>query len=142
MPQDNPRSESARNGTPRSDNSRADRSRGEKPFSATDNMAFGDVGARNVAAGLRLQREMLGLLSDMSQDWFARASAEAELALRLPNKLTAARSVPDAVNAYQEWFGEWMNRYSEDSRRLFSDSQKIMDTGARCLTGLQSTPAG
>jgi hypothetical protein len=105
-----------------------------------DNMAFGGVGARNISAGLRLQKAMLGLLSDMGQDWFARAAAEAELALRLPNKLTAARSVPDAVTAYQEWFGEWINRYSEDSRRLFSDSQKIVDTSARCLTGRQSAP--
>lgn len=142
MPQDNPRSESARNGTSRSDNSRADRSRGEKPSPATDNMAFGEVGTRNVAAGLRLHREMLGLLSDMGQDWLARASAEAQLALRLPNRLTAARSVPDAVTAYQEWFGEWINRCSEDSQRLLSDSQKIVVTGTRCFIGEQSALSG
>lgn len=107
-----------------------------------DNMAFGDVGARNVAAGLRLHREMLGLLSDMGQDWLARASAEAQLALRLPNRLTAARSVPDAVTAYQEWFGEWLNRCSEDSQRLLSDGQKIVVTGTRCFVGDRSTLSG
>lgn len=142
MPHDNSRSESARNGTSRNDHGRAERPRGEKPFSTTDNMAFGDVGARNVAVGLRLHREMLGLLSDMGQDWLVRASAEAQLALRLPNRLTAARSVPDAVTAYQEWFGEWINRCSEDGQRLLSDGQKIVVTGTRCFIGERSALSG
>lgn len=142
MPQGNPRSESSRNGSSRGDHGRSERPRGEKTFSAMDNMAFGDVGARNVAAGLRLHREMLGLLSDMGQDWLARASAEAQLALRLPNRLTAARSVPDAVTTYQEWFGEWLNRCSEDSQRLLSDGQKIVVTGTRCFVGDRSTLSG
>ncbi len=142
MPQDNPRGESSRINAPRSDNGRAERSRHEKPSSANGNAAFADVGAPDVTAGLRLQKEMIGLLSDLSQDWFARATAEAALALRLPNKLTAARSMPDAVTAYQQWFGEWMHRCSEDTQRLFADGEKIVDTGARCLTRKQPGPAG
>jgi len=142
MPQDNPRGDSTRNNALRSDTSRAERPRNSKPSSARQNTAFGDVGTRHVTAGLRLQKEMIGLLSDMSHDWFARATAEAALALRLPNKLTAARSVPDAVTAYQQWFGEWISRCSEDSQRLLSDSEKIVDTGARCITGKQYEPIG
>jgi hypothetical protein len=141
MPQDNPRGKSSRNNAPRGGNGRADRPRNEKPSSATGN-PFADVGSSNVAARLRLQKEMIGVLSDISQDWFARATAEADLALRLPNRLTAARSVPDAITAYQEWFGEWVARCSEDSRRLFSDSEKIVDTGARCFTGKQTASTG
>lgn len=95
--------------------------------------AIGEAGARNVTAGLRLQNEMFGLFSELSQNWFARATAEAQLAWRLPNRLTAARSFPDAVTAYQEWFGEWISRCSEDSQRLFSDGQKIVVAGTRCF---------
>lgn len=141
MPQDNPRSDRARNGNPRGDHSRTDRPRDEKQ-SETNNGPFNDDGARNVAAGLRLHKEMLGLLSDMGQDWFARATAEAQLALQLPNRLTAAHSIPDAVTAYQEWFGEWIDRCSQDSQRLLSDGQKILVTGTRCLSGGQSAPSG
>ncbi|MFZ2067199.1 MAG: hypothetical protein WAV27_14550, partial [Xanthobacteraceae bacterium] len=97
MPQDNPRSDRARNGSPRGDRGRTERPRDEKPSSVTNDVPFNDDGARSVAFGLRLQKEMLGLLSDMGQDWFARATAEAQLALGLPNRLTAARSIPDAV---------------------------------------------
>jgi hypothetical protein len=136
MPQDNPRSDSHRNEDSRADNARAERSRSDKATSAAmGNAAFGESGVRNVAAGLRVQTEMLGLLSEIGQEWFARATSEAELAFKLPNKLTAARSVPDAISAYQEWFGEWMNMRGEDSRRLISDGQRIVETGVRCLAG-------
>lgn len=142
MPQNNPRGESSRNNMLRGDNGRAERSRHEKSSLAMKGAPFGDVEMPSVAAGLRLQKEIIGLLENISQDWFARATAEAELALRLPNKLTAARSVHDAVAAYQQWFGEWVNRCSEDSQRLFSDSEKIVDTGARCFTGRPPVAAG
>jgi hypothetical protein len=84
-------------------------------------------------AGLRLQGEMFEVLSNIGREWFARATSEAELASRLPNKLTAARSVPDALSAYQEWLGEWMNRCGEDSYRIVSDSQRIISAGVRCF---------
>jgi hypothetical protein len=128
MPQDNPRSESQRN-----DDSRAERVRDRAAAAA--NAAFGETGARTAAAGLRVQTEMLGLLSEIGQEWFARATSEAELAFKLPNKLTSARTVPDAISAYQEWFGEWMNMRGEDSRRLISDGQRIVETGVRCFAG-------
>jgi hypothetical protein len=142
MPQDHRRNDNAHSESGRTEGGRADGSRTEKTSSAMRNGAFGDLGARNVTAGLRLQKEMLGLLSDLGQDWFARVTAEAELALRLPNRLTAARSVSDAVTAYQEWLGEWMDRCSEDSQRLLSDGQRMVVTGTRCFTGKQSASTG
>src|SRR5580658_3693559 len=36
-----------------------------------------------------------------------------ELAFNLPNKLTAAQTVPAALSAYQEWLSEWMSMVSE-----------------------------
>ncbi len=133
MPQDNPRSDSQRAETTRAENVRSER-RGERSSTASAlNPPFAELGARSVTAGLRLQKEMLALLSDIGQEWFSRATSEAELAFKLPNKLTAARSVPDAFSAYQEWLGEWMNMFGEDSRRLVSDSRKIIDTGVRCF---------
>jgi hypothetical protein len=84
-------------------------------------------------AGLRLQKEMFEVLSRVGRDWFARATSEVELASTLPNKLTAVRSVPDALSAYQEWLSEWTNRCGEDSYRIVSDSQKIINASVRCF---------
>jgi hypothetical protein len=133
MPQDNPRSESSRTETHRAENARAERSRSERSSKTSVNSSFAELGPRGITASLRLQREMLTLFSDIGQEWFSRATVEAEMAFKLPNKLKAARSMPDAFSAYQEWLGEWMSMFGEDSCRLVSDSRKIIDTGVRCF---------
>jgi hypothetical protein len=134
MPQDTPRSDTQRSENIRSETTRSERSRGERPSIASMMSApFGEMGARSVTAGFRAQQKMLDVLSDISREWFTRATAEAELAFRLPNKLTNARSVPDALSAYQEWLDEWMSMFGEDSQRLVSDGRKLIDTGVRCF---------
>jgi hypothetical protein len=135
MPQDNQRSDSQRH------EHSAERSRSHKPAAAIgQDPFFGTMGAGGVVAGLRLQKEMFEVLSSIGHEWFARARSEVELASRLPDKLTAARSVPDALSAYQEWLGEWMNRCGEDSYRIVSDSQRIINAGVRCFA--DGRPAG
>lgn len=133
MPQDNPRSDSQRAENNRGESTRAERSRSEKSSTSATSPPFGEIGARTVSAGLRLQAEMLGVLAEIGRDWLTRATSEAELALRLPNRLTAARSLPAAFSAYQEWLREWMNLCGEDSRRFISDGGKIIDAGVRCF---------
>jgi hypothetical protein len=135
MPQDNPRSETQRAENRSGDSPRSERARGEKfaTAAAAMNAPFGEIGARSMTAGLRLQKEMLDLLSQMSREWFERAASETELAMRLPNKLTSARSVPDAFSAYQQWLNEWMGMFGEDNRRLISDGRKFLDAGVRCF---------
>lgn len=139
MPQDNPRNETQRGENNRGESTRAER-RSERLASASAaDQPFGDSGPRSVAAGLRRQKEMLDVFSDIGRKWFTRATSEAELAFKLPNKLTAARSVPDAFSAYQEWLGELMNMLGEDSRRFISDSRKIIDAGVRCFADTTPT---
>lgn len=134
MPQDNPRSESPRTETSRSESARSERPRAERTATASAmDQPIGEMGMRSVTAGLRIQKEMLEIFNDMSREWFERATSEAELAFGLPNRLTSARSIPDAFSAYQEWLGEWMNMRGEDGRRLISDGRKIFDTGVRCF---------
>ena len=114
--------------------------RGEKSAGASAvNAQFAEMGAKSVTAGLRMQKELFETFQDISRDWFARATSEAELAFKLPRQLTNARSVPDAMSAYQEWLNEWLSMCGEDGRRLISDGQKIMDTGARCFANASPT---
>ena len=101
---------------------------------------FGEMGVGNVKAALRLQTEMFDVLHDISRDWVARVTSEAEHAFGLPNKLSAAQSMPDAMTAYHQWLNEWMSMCSEDSRRLVADSQRIMDKGVRCFVPAASGP--
>jgi hypothetical protein len=125
MPQDHQRSDNQRTD--------AERSRSQKRSAANGEPFLGAMGAGGVMAGLRLQKEMFEVFSNIGREWVARATSEAELASRLPNKLTAAQSIPDVLSAYQEWLGEWMNRCGEDSYRIVTDSQRVINAGVRCL---------
>lgn len=138
MPHDNSRSETQRTESKSGESTRSERARVEKVAGAM-NAPFGEMGARSVTAGLRLQKEMLSLFSEMGREWVERAASQTELAMQLPNKLTSARSMPDVFSAYQEWLGEWMNMVGEDSRRLVSDGRKFIDAGVRCFA--ETTPA-
>ncbi len=77
--------------------------------------------------------ELFETFREMSRNWIERASAEAELGFKLTKDLNAARSVPDAVAACQEWLTKEMDSRAEDARQFMSDGQKLMDTNARLL---------
>ena len=85
-------------------------------------------------ASFQVQGEFFNTLQEMSRDWMARVTAEVELGVKLSNRLTTARSVPDAIAAYQEWLSEEMDARAEDARRLMSNGQKFMDTSIRLLS--------
>ncbi len=145
MPQDHPRTESQRSENPRGESSRSERGesarseqvRSERSAAAAATGAqFADMGVSSVKTSLRLQKELIETFQDIGRDWLTRAASEAELAFKLPNKLTNARSVPDAVSAYQEWLNELLSMFGEDSRRFVSDGQKIVDTGMRCFANV------
>ncbi len=57
--------------------------------------------------------------------------AEASIASEFTNKVTAARSVADYASAYQEWLDRHLKLLADDGPRLFSDTQKLIETGAR-----------
>jgi len=143
MPQDNPRSQTSRAETSRGESVRIEEgetSRSEtvptESTSAGDvtKVRFAEMGLRNVRTGLRMQKEMFDTFQDIGRDWLQRAASEAEFAYKLPNRLRNARSVTDALSAYQQWLSEWLNLCTEDGRRFLSDGQKIVSIGVRCLT--------
>jgi hypothetical protein len=61
---------------------------------------------RQVEAIAETQKEFFDTLTKMNERWLSRATAEARLATDLGSKLSSARSVPDAVEAYQQWMTE------------------------------------
>ena len=101
-----------------------------------------DIGANSFNAGMRMQTEMFDTLQIIGHQWLERKTHEAELAFNLPNRLAGARTLPDAVSAYQEWLSEWLAMCNEDSRRFVTDGQKIVATGVRCFTNIAPRAAG
>jgi hypothetical protein len=140
MPQDTPRTETHRS-EQRSGSTRAEQMRGENAAATAETFTaqVGDMGKRSIHAGLRMQTEMLDALQSMSRNWMASATSEAELALNLPGRLAGARTMPEAVAAYQEWLNEWVTMCNEDGRRLAADGQKFMTSGVRCFTSASAS---
>jgi len=75
--------------------------------------------------------ELFACLQEANRNWFARMQAEASIASEFTNKVTAARSVADYASAYQEWLDRHLKLLADDGPRLFSDTQKLIETGAR-----------
>lgn len=96
--------------------------------------------AKSLKAGLLVQSELFDTFQAINREWVMRATSEAQHAFNLPHKLTTVRSLPDAISAYQDWLSEWVAICGEDSRRLLTDGQKIVDTGVRCLAAV--SPSG
>ncbi len=64
---------------------------------------FAEMGKKRADEFVKTQTEFLEKLQEMNRQWFDRAQSEASLASEFTSKLTAARSIPEAMAAYQEW---------------------------------------
>ena len=84
-----------------------------------------------------LQKELFDTFDGMNREWVSRVQSEAKLASDFVSKLTAARSIPDAASAYQECATRQFEMFTEDSRRMLANSQKLMETGTRLFTARQ-----
>jgi Phasin protein len=100
----------------------------------SDQDEFSKVSKKIGETTLQVQDEFIKTFEEMSRAVMSRATAEIELGVKLSQKLTAARSLPDVVSAYQEWLSEEMNARSEDARRFMSNGQKFITTSTRLFS--------
>jgi len=82
-------------------------------------------------ASFQTPSDYIETLQEMSRDWMAFATTEVELGLKLSENLMAARSIPDALAAYGEWFSEEMGTRANSARQMLSHGQKFMDCSSR-----------
>jgi hypothetical protein len=80
-----------------------------------------EVGKAPIEVMRNLQKEFLETYEQASRAWLDRVKSEAELWSRLGTKLTATRSVPEAMEAYQKCFAERMQMAVKDGKRLFDE---------------------
>jgi len=92
------------------------------------------IGAKQLASLMDMQRELLATLEQIHRDQLARTMEGTKLAADLAAKVTSARTIPDIVTIYQEWITRHMELFAEDSRRFLDDSQKIANATTRMLS--------
>jgi anaerobic ribonucleoside-triphosphate reductase len=87
----------------------------------------------------KAQTEQFNNFQETNRQWLDRVQAETNLASAFVSKLTAARSIPDAITAYQEWSSRRLEMMAEDTKHIMDNTQKFMQTSARLLAnGWQS----
>jgi hypothetical protein len=99
-----------------------------------------EMGKKRIEDLVDAQRELLNKLQEMNRQWFDRMQSEAKITSDCANNVIAARSIPEAMTAWQEWANRRLEMTAEDAKHLVADSQKFMEASTRLLSsGLSGT---
>jgi hypothetical protein len=93
-----------------------------------------EMGKKRIENFVDAQRELLNQLQETNRQWFDRMQSEAKVTSDCANKVMAARSVPDAMTAYQEWANRQLEMTAENTKRFFADGQKFFEASTRLLS--------
>jgi hypothetical protein len=83
---------------------------------------------------LNMQKELAEAYEQASRAWLDRVKSEAELWSDLASKLSATRSVPEAMAAYQASVTKRLQMAADDGRRMAEDCQALMQKFTQSLT--------
>jgi hypothetical protein len=81
-----------------------------------------------------LQKELMAVYEEAGRTWTERARTELELWSELGKNLTATKSVPEAVQIYQQSLTRRMQMATEDSQKFAADWQKLTQKFARAMS--------
>jgi hypothetical protein len=95
---------------------------------------FLQAGTKRMETLVESQRRLLETFEQINRERMARVQQEMELASAFASRLSAARSMPDVMSAYQEWAQHHLALFADDSRRLVDEGQKVFSTAARLLS--------
>jgi Phasin protein len=90
-----------------------------------------ELGKERTDAMLSMQKEVLDAYEQASRDWLARVKSEVELWSRLAAKLAGTRSVPDAMQSYQECISQRMRMAADDAQRLSDECGSVIQRVSR-----------
>jgi hypothetical protein len=111
------------------------RSEGRDAVSLSDLNAGGFLAfeSKHLETVKELQEQLLDTFEQFNRQQLAHGKQEMEFASEFAGKITSARSVPDVMNAYQNWISKRMALYMEDRRKLLVDSQRVLNTTMKLL---------
>ncbi|MGA8955614.1 MAG: phasin family protein [Pseudolabrys sp.] len=96
-----------------------------KETTTTDTQSFLNWGQERTEAAMGLQKELLAAYEEASRAWLARVQSEVALWSDLASKLTATRTVPEAIETYTQCVSQRMKMATDDGRLLADEAQKI-----------------
>ena len=106
-------------------------SKGRDAVSLSDLNAGGFLASetKRVETVKEVQKQLLDTFEQFNRQQLARGKQEMEFASEFAGKITSARSVPDVMNAYQNWISKRMALYVEDGQRVLNTTMKLLSIG-------------
>ncbi len=115
----------------------------DKPFPFSfDSGEFAALGKKRFEAFVNAQTELLDEIQEANRHWMDRFQSEADLASEYASKLSATRTIPDAMAVSRDWAARYLQMLAEDGKHLADDTRKFMEKGARMFSnGLSAEQA-
>ena len=106
-------------------------SKGRDAISLSDFNAGGFLvfETKRVEAVKEVQTQLLDTFEQFNLQQLARGKQEMAFASEFAGEITSARSVPDVMNAYQNWISKRMALYMEDGQRVLNTTKKLLSIG-------------
>jgi hypothetical protein len=92
------------------------------------------MGERRMEDFAKAQSVILNTLQETHRRWLDRMQSEARRASELTERVTNARSIPDAMAACREWTSRRFEMMAEEGNQLLAESRKVVETSARFLS--------
>lgn len=96
---------------------------------------FAALGKKRIGDFMRVQTEFLDEFQETNRHWLDRIQSEANLASEFASKLSATRSMPDAMAVSRDWATQYFAMLAEDGKHLADDTRKFIEKSARLLSG-------
>jgi hypothetical protein len=103
------------------------------PAPKADLPPFLNWGQEQTGAALALQKELLASYEQVNRVWLARVQSDVGLWSDLATKLTATKTVPEALEAYAKCVSERMKMAVDDGRLLADEVQQITQKITKAL---------
>ena len=91
------------------------------------------IGKQNFDTLAAIQKQVLDALAKANQEWMDCAKQEAKLTSTLAQKVTTAKSIPEATAAWQEWVSQQIDLISGQAKKAFDETQNFTKTYAQIV---------
>jgi hypothetical protein len=91
------------------------------------------IGKQNFDTLAAIQNQVLDALAKANQEWIDCAKQEAKLTSTLAQKVTTAKSIPEATAACQEWVSQQIELISSQAKKAFDETQNFTKTYAQIV---------
>jgi hypothetical protein len=76
-----------------------------------------------------MQKEFIHATAELNREWAERLKAEAELANEFAGKFTAAKSIPEMTEIWQEWVRRRMEMFAADIQKFTTLTTRLLPRG-------------